>query len=129
MNDPIFLAADIGATKTNICLYTFSGRLTAYSPPVQLRTADFSGIEALVVKFLSGRKVDVSFCVFGVPGPVDNGRAKITNLPWVMDEKKIACDLNVTMVKLINDLEATAYALTELNANDFFYAECRKNGW
>ena len=35
MNHPIFLAADIGATKTNIGLYTFSERLTPYSQTVQ----------------------------------------------------------------------------------------------
>ena len=120
MNHPVFLAADIGATKTNICLYTFPGRLVANSPLVQFRTADFSGIEALIPNFLSGRKVDLSFCVFGVPGPVYNGRAQITNLPWVLDEKKIQRDLNLTTVRLVNDLEATAYALPELKSKDIF---------
>ena len=115
MNHPIFLAADIGATKTNIGLYTFCGRLTAYSQTVQLKTADFIGPEALLAEFLFSQRAAVSFCVLGVPGPVDNGRAKATNLPWVIDEKKIQRDLNVATVKLINDLEATAYALTELN--------------
>ena len=119
MSHPIFLAADIGATKTNIGLFTFSGRLTAYSKTVQLKTADFSGLEALVAEFLFSQRAAVRFCVFGVPGPVDNGRAKVTNLPWVIDEKKIQRDLNVTRVRLINDLEATAYALTELNPGDF----------
>ncbi len=120
MNPLLFLAADIGATKTNIGLYLFSRRLTAHSPPVQLRTADFSSIESLVATFLSGRKVMVNFCVFGVPGPVDNGRAKITNLPWVMDEKIIQRGLDVPTVRLVNDLEATSYALTDLSANDLF---------
>ena len=118
MNCPIFLAADIGATKTNICLYTFSGRLRAHSLTVQLKTADFSGPEALLAEFLTGRRKTVSFCVLGVPGPVDNGRAKVTNLPWVIDEEKVQRDLNVTTVRLINDLEATAYALTELKPED-----------
>ena len=118
MNHPIFLAADIGATKTNIGLYTFPGRLTAYSQTVQLKTADFTGIEALVAEFLSNQRAAVNFCIFGVPGPVNKGRAEVTNLPWVIDEKKIQRDLNVTMVRIINDLEATAYALTELDPGD-----------
>ena len=120
MNPPIFLAADIGATKTNIGLFTFSGRLTAYSQLVQLKTADFPNLETLVAEFLFSQKAGVRFCVFGVPGPVDNGRAKVTNLPWVIDEKKIQRDLNVPIVRIINDLEATAYALTELNPGDLF---------
>jgi glucokinase len=118
MNCPLFLAADIGATKTNIGLYTLSEGLTPYSQTIQLRTADFSSLEALLAEFLSGRKEAVSFCVLGVPGPVDNGRVTVTNLPWVIDEKKIQRDLNVTTVRLINDLEATAYALTELKPGD-----------
>ena len=120
MNPPFFLAADIGATKTHICLYIFPGRLTEYSPTVQLKTADFSCIEELLAQFLCGRKVDVSFCAIGVPGPVNKGKAKITNLPWQIDEKKIQYELNVRTVRLINDLEATAYALTELEPEDFF---------
>jgi phosphoribosylamine--glycine ligase len=36
-----------------------------------------------------------------------------------MDEREIQCGLTVATVRLVNDLEATAYALTELNANDF----------
>ncbi len=89
MNHPFFLAADIGATKTNIGLYTFAEGLTPYSQTVQLRTADFSGVEALLAKFLTGRRGPVSFCVLGVPGPVDSGRAEVTNLPWVIDENKV----------------------------------------
>ena len=118
MTHHIILAADIGATKTDIGLFKLSGRLTAYSPTVKFKTTDFSSIETLVEEFLFTQKAAISCCIFGVPGPVENGRAKMTNLPWVIDEKKIQRDLNMTMVRLINDIEATAYALTQLNPGD-----------
>jgi glucokinase len=46
-----------------------------------------------------------------VAGPVIAGRAKITNLPWVVDAATLRQELNLTAVALLNDLEAIAWAV------------------
>jgi glucokinase len=55
----------------------------------------------------------------GVAGPVREGRCEATNLPWVIDSQKIAQQLNLPRVGLINDLEANAYGIGELETKDF----------
>jgi glucokinase len=41
------------------------------------------------------------------------------NLPWVLTEEGLQAGLNVSSVKLINDLEATAYSISVLSETDF----------
>jgi glucokinase len=46
------------------------------------------------------------------------GRAKITNLPWSVDQTSIAGELNLKAVYLLNDLEAIACAIPGLRPGD-----------
>jgi len=49
-----------------------------------------------------------------VAGPVIDGRVKTTNLPWQMDEKTLAGAVGARRVKLLNDLEGTAFGMLYL---------------
>ena len=55
---------------------------------------------------------------FGVAGPVRDGRSETTNLPWLVDAHRLAAQLKLKSVGLINDLEANAYGLMELEPDD-----------
>ncbi|HXA53203.1 MAG TPA: glucokinase, partial [Candidatus Acidoferrum sp.] len=55
---------------------------------------------------------------FGVAGPVIDGRAKITNLAWTVDQSSLAKELNLKAVHVLNDLEAIAYAVSGLRPQD-----------
>lgn len=56
---------------------------------------------------------------FGVAGPVIQEKSTVTNLPWELDESKLGEALQVPRVKLLNDLEATAYGVLHLEPADF----------
>jgi glucokinase len=49
---------------------------------------------------------------------VIDGRVKVTNLPWEIDELSLARDLNFESVHLLNDLEAVARAVPILRSTD-----------
>jgi glucokinase len=53
-----------------------------------------------------------------VAGPVIEGKSKTTNLPWELDERRLAEALRVPRVKLLNDLEAAAYGMLQLDPTD-----------
>jgi glucokinase len=53
----------------------------------------------------------------GLAGPVDGGRGKLTNAPWIIDEKDAARQLGAPAT-LINDLQAVALALPHLAEDD-----------
>src|SRR5262249_30991067 len=69
-------------------------------------------------EFLKNTRMPVDRACFDVAGPVINGRVKITNLPWAMDEVSLAKDLNLKFVHLMNDLEAVARAIPLLRPMD-----------
>ncbi|MEM4366472.1 MAG: glucokinase, partial [Candidatus Woesearchaeota archaeon] len=64
----------------------------------------------LVKDFLShfGKAVDVA--VFGVPGPVVDGRCRTTNLPWKVDSQALAKIVRAE-VALLNDFELAGWGL------------------
>jgi len=83
-----------------------------------VHSADYPSLQVLVKEFLEKAKTPVERACFDVAGPVIDGRVKITNLPWVIDEASLAKDLNFKFVHLMNDLEAVARAVPILRASD-----------
>jgi glucokinase len=114
----MLLAGDIGGTKTDLAIYSVEAG--PHSPLIQteVHSADYPSLQALVTEFLKQAKTPVERACFDVAGPVVDGRAKITNLPWVMDEASLAKDLNFRSVCLMNDLEAVARAVPILRLGD-----------
>jgi glucokinase len=49
---------------------------------------------------------------------VIEGKSKATNLPWELDERRLATTLRIPQVKLLNDLEAAAYGMLHLDPTD-----------
>jgi glucokinase len=115
----ILLAGDIGGTKTTLALFTPEGGL---EPKVQttFKSNEHPSLAAVAAKFLGKTGVSVDRAVFGVAGPVTGGQTRATNLPWVLTEKDLRGALGVEDVKLLNDLEATAYAVPSLPPGDLF---------
>ena len=114
----MLLAADIGGTKTDLAV--FSHEAGPHSPLVQgeVHSADYPSLQVLAAEFLSKVDIPVERACFDVAGPVIDGHAKVTNLPWTMDEASLASDLNLKSVRLLNDLEAVARAVPILRPID-----------
>lgn len=114
----MLLAGDIGGTKTDLAVFTVEGGPHSPLAQGQFHSADYSSLQALVGEFLKKVETPVERACFDVAGPVIDGRVKITNLPWVMDEVSLAKDLKFKSVRLINDLEAVARAIPVLRPSD-----------
>jgi glucokinase len=114
----MILAGDVGGTKVDLALYDFiDGKLTSTREKVY-PAKEFSGLEVIVKEFLGSDKPTAA--CFGVPGPVREGRLRLTNLPWTLDSQELAKDLNIDHVFLINDLEANGYGIAELTDKQIF---------
>ena len=112
------LAGDIGGTKTVLALFT-----TEQGPyqPLAIATfpsGDYPSLEAIIGQFLQEQQAEVSQAVFGVAGPVVSGRARITNLPWIIDQNQLSATFDFQSVSLLNDLEAIAVAIPILRPAD-----------
>jgi glucokinase len=111
----MILAGDVGGTKVHLGLYDFTEGKLKCSRDKQYPAKDYSGLEEIVKEFLGADTV--SAACFGVPGPVRNGRLRLTNLPWTLDSRELAAGLGIDHVFLINDLEANGYGIAELSAD------------
>ncbi len=114
----MLLAGDIGGTKT--VLGIFSADSGPRRPLVEKAypSADYASLEEIALSFLGEVRLPIETAVFGVAGPVIQGRASITNLPWVIDEDHLAQTLRVRRACLINDLDAIANAVPHLADED-----------
>lgn len=112
------LGGDIGGTKTSLAIFSSRSGLSTPLAEATFSSQDYSSLEAIVHEFLSRVKIRVDLASFGVAGPVVNGEARITNLPWVMDEKRLTDALGFSRVHIINDLMALAHAAPMLEPKD-----------
>jgi glucokinase len=110
----VILAGDVGGTKTNLALFDVEdGRLVRRSS-ASLASRDHPGLAQALAAFLPHPRPPVEAAGFGVAGPVSGGRVRTTNLPWVVDRDAIAAFLGGAPVRILNDLEATAWGVTVL---------------
>ncbi|HEV2661551.1 MAG TPA: glucokinase, partial [Ktedonobacteraceae bacterium] len=114
----MLLAGDIGGTKTNLALFASQDELRTPVREATFPSAQYPSLEALVSDFLYQTGEQVQLACFGVAGPVIAGKAKITNLPWVMEEEEMQKTLHIPSIRLLNDLVATASGVPLLGAND-----------
>lgn len=114
----MLLAGDIGGTKTLMGLYQPTGDARHAVVEAEFHSADFASLDLMVRLFLDreGRKADTA--CFDVAGPVIDGRAHLTNLPWTLEESALRDSLGLKRVTLLNDLQAIAYAVQRLNADE-----------
>jgi glucokinase len=111
----MILAGDIGGTKVHLALYSFvGGRLKAVRER-KFPAREFASLELAVKQFLAdGECAEIAAACFGCPGPVRDGRLKLTNLSWMLDARELERSLAIKHVFLINDLEANGYGIPEL---------------
>ena len=114
------LAGDIGGTNTRLALFEIeSGQLQPLCEAVY-PSAEFATLDVIVERFLESAGMACEQACFGLAGPVRNQRCQTTNLPWLVDAGAMEKALGLTKVWLINDLEATAWGISALVAEDFY---------
>ncbi len=114
----MILAGDIGGTKARIGLFDRRGGKVELVVSDQYASKEFATLEAILEAFLKTHANAVSgpleAACFGLPGPVINGRVRVTNLPWEVVQVEVAQRLGIGKVKLVNDLVSTAAAIPTL---------------
>jgi glucokinase len=107
------LVGDVGGTHTRLALYDESGkrRLAEAVRP----SREHSSFDEIALAFLAESNAPPpKIAVLGVAGPIVHGVAKITNLAWRIDEKRLAKTLAIPRAVLLNDLVAAAHGCLHL---------------
>ncbi len=119
----VLLAGDIGGTKTLLSLYGLSaaGELSLLCSR-RYSSADWTDLAPLLNRFLedscneSASQVPAA-ATLAVAGPVQRGRARLTNLPWQLEEAQLAAACGIPRLELVNDFAVLIYGLPHLGAD------------
>ena len=114
----LFLAGDIGGTKTRLALVKVNGNHVEILRELSYVSQRHDAFETLLDDFLSSGDI-VEDVAFGIAGPVQDGVVQTTNLPWRIDAAALCQRFGFLHCHLLNDLEATAYGLPALGDADF----------
>ena len=119
----MILAGDVGGTKVHLALYNFAGGRLAAVRDHKFPATEYATLDEVVKAFLAQAgetKEEIVAACFGCPGPVRDGRLKLTNLPWTLDERDLQKSLGIEHIFLINDLVANGYGIPELAPESVF---------
>lgn len=110
------LGGDIGGTKTLLALAGKTGIVCERRYP----SRDWNDFSALLRAFIdeAAPEEPITAACFGVAGPVEGGRAKVTHLPWVVDGKALAETFRLGRAEVINDFAAAAQGVATLPPED-----------
>ncbi|MEJ7731370.1 MAG: glucokinase [Polyangiaceae bacterium] len=102
----MILVGDIGGTNTRLAIYSGSpGRSAAPLAQSVQPSREHARFEDIARAFLgSWQGARPTVAVLGVAGPVREGTAKVTNLPWKLEERALQKALGIRRVSLHNDL-------------------------
>jgi glucokinase len=113
----MFLAGDIGGTKTNLAVYDYGegeGDQLVAKKLASYPSKDHTSLAEIVRHFMGDSLSNIRYACFGVAGPVKGGVVEVTNLPWIVDSAALQVELHLPHVSLLNDLEANAYGINTL---------------
>lgn len=121
----MFLVGDLGGTKTILALVTEAAGPRAPLVEQRYPSHHYRRLEDMVAVFLQEQAHHLAMAplqaaALGVAGPITHHRATITNLNWVVERDSLAATLGLPpqRVRLLNDLEAAATAIPQLQAQD-----------
>lgn len=113
------LVGDIGGTKTHLAIVDEKdARKKLFEK--KYNSKDYEDFLSLLRDFLKNcSEIPIKKVGLGVAGPVQKRTCKTTNLPWVLVAEEITKEVGAPAT-LLNDLEATGYAISALRKEEFF---------
>ncbi|MEM9482956.1 MAG: glucokinase [Cyanobacteria bacterium P01_F01_bin.116] len=114
------LAGDVGGTKTILRLVSADGDVQTTIYEHRFVSGDYADLVPMVKEFLTatpGGAQPRAAC-FAIAGPVSNNRSQLTNLAWSLTGDRIADELGLQTVELINDFAAVGYGVLGLVNDD-----------
>jgi glucokinase len=114
----MILAGDIGGTKSNLGLFDVRDGKLVRAAHKRYGSHEHAGLQEIAQDFLRETGAKITAAAFGIAGPILQNRVQATNIPWIVDGAEMAKFLALPRVRLLNDLQATAYGAGVLGPGD-----------
>ncbi len=115
----MILAGDVGGTNTRLAFFDIRGGQLEKVSEHTYPSREHASFDDLVADFVGAQKIRAAAAGIGIAGPVRDGVSQATNLPWIIDARRLAQRTGIPSVVLLNDLEANGYGIATLAPGDF----------
>jgi len=112
------LTGDIGGTNTRLAIGTLGADGLQIDHRETFSSPGHDGLASIIERFSPAQQAPLDAAAFGVAGPVKHGVCRTTNLPWEISQQQLAKQLQLDAVYLLNDLEAMAWGIGNLAADE-----------
>src|SRR5262245_32171368 len=112
---PIVLLADIGGTNSRFALAGSDGRPTRI---LIIENDTVPNLEGAIARYLDESGARPSAAVLAVAAPLESEVVALTNRAWRFRPGDLARRFGFAKLRLVNDFEAIAWALTRLTSDD-----------
>jgi glucokinase len=113
------LAGDIGGTNARLAVVEVAAGVTRIASERRFPTHGTPGLAPIVREFLAGTGPAPQHACFGIACPVVDGDCRTPNLPWTVNARTLAADIDIPDTRIINDFDAVGYGLARLAPTDF----------
>ncbi|MEE9342364.1 MAG: glucokinase [Gammaproteobacteria bacterium] len=122
------LSGDIGGTNTRLATYEIVDRGLQPIGEGNFNSQSYDSFDDIIKEYIASSTTLPDVACFGVAGPVANGIAHTTNLPWIINAQLIGQQYSLPQVYLLNDLEANAWGIEALTEKDFLTLQAGVEG-
>jgi len=112
---PIVLLADIGGTNSRFALAGSDGRPARM---LIIENDTVPNLEGAIARYLDETGVHPRAAVLAVAAPLESQEVALTNRAWRFRPGELARRFGFSQLRLVNDFEAIAWALTRLTGDD-----------
>jgi len=123
---------DIGGTKTILQAAELRDGKIHEQFTYRYDSCAYTAFSDILRNFLNKTEITATIrypvtACFAIAGPIVSQKAKLTNLPWLIEAADIRSEFSISSVKLINDFEAAALAIETLPPSDLVTLQAGKS--
>jgi glucokinase len=114
----IVLAGDIGGTNARLAIVDVGGRTARIVKETKYPSRDYPGLAPIVRRFCEETGTRPDRACFGIACALVGDECTAPNLPWTINVRKLAADIEIPRTRIINDFVAVGYGIELLTPDD-----------
>jgi glucokinase len=112
----IVLAGDVGGTNARLAIVDVNGRTARIVKQNKYPSREYPGLAPIVRRFCEEVGGRPDRACFGIACPMVGDDCTAPNLPWTINVKQLAADIEIPRTRIINDFVSVGYGIELLAA-------------
>ena len=116
--EQIILAGDVGGTNARLAIVELQGRSARFVHQNRYPSGEYPGLAPIVRRFLEETGTRPDRACLAIACPVVGDDCTAPNLPWTVNARALAAEIEIPRTAIINDFVAVGYGVELLTPTD-----------